>query len=198
MPYPYTPTVPVPGHLPSQDVQAMQTNTLSISGIVAVDHYGFGDTNAGQHKQITLPLNVAPALPAGLVSLVFSVPGVANNAASQLIYANSAISLPVSGIRAFAIASNSSNYGATVPLNGYNVTSVASSGATLTVIMPAGVVNGTNYSVICSSTRGIGGQDQITIVYNIVSATQFTLTTVDVSGNVLRQTNSISFMILQF
>lgn len=53
MPFPYNPSVPVPNHLPSQDVSDMQTNTASISGLISVDHFGFGDANAGQHQKST-------------------------------------------------------------------------------------------------------------------------------------------------
>lgn len=54
--------------------------------------------------------------------------------------------------------------------------------------------------LLASTTRGTtgsGSKDQITIVYNIVSATQFTLTTIDVARNSVTDSAAVSFIILQ-
>lgn len=198
----YDPNIPLPGDNPSDSQSEILTNFASIGAVsgswTTQDHYGFGTGTDGQHKLLNFPANNSLGSQAGLASAVNTAPGVALNSSSQLMYKNSVATLPLSGVRAFGIASNASNYGATSPLNGFNVTSVSSGSAQVTVVMPAGVVTGTNYSVICSTTAGIGGQDQISITYTIDSATQFRIRTVDIPGNVLRNTNTVSFTVLQF
>lgn len=49
----YNSSIPASDHNPSADQPIMQTNALSIAGLVAVDHVGFGVNNGGQHTQIT-------------------------------------------------------------------------------------------------------------------------------------------------
>lgn len=49
----YTNNVPNPPNSPSVDVVNMQINTNSTSGIIAVDHVGFGVANGGTHNQST-------------------------------------------------------------------------------------------------------------------------------------------------
>ena len=51
--FPYTDNVPNPPNSPSVDVVNMQRNTNSISGIIALDHVGFGVPNGGTHNQST-------------------------------------------------------------------------------------------------------------------------------------------------
>ncbi len=56
----YTNNVPNPPNSPSVDVVSMQTNTNSISGIIAVDHVGFGDPEGGTHNQSTYNAGTDP------------------------------------------------------------------------------------------------------------------------------------------
>lgn len=50
--YNYDTTVPAANNAPKNDQPVMQTNTASISGIIAEDHIGFNTPNGGYHKVI--------------------------------------------------------------------------------------------------------------------------------------------------
>lgn len=63
MSFPYDPTLPVPTNDPADDVSGMQTNSGSISSLVAVDHQGFNTATGGTHKQVTYSSNNIPSLP---------------------------------------------------------------------------------------------------------------------------------------
>ncbi len=58
--FPYQNNVPNPPNSPSVDVVSMQTNTNSISGIIAVDHVGFGVPEGGTHNQSTYNAGTDP------------------------------------------------------------------------------------------------------------------------------------------
>ncbi len=65
----YTTNIPDPPNAPSVDVPKMQVNTNSVSGLVAVDHIGFGVPNGGAHNQcqISSQSSVNGAIPSGLI-----------------------------------------------------------------------------------------------------------------------------------
>lgn len=53
--YAYTKDIPEANHNPSVDQTPMKTNTNSIANLIGEDHYTFGVSNGGFHKQIRLP-----------------------------------------------------------------------------------------------------------------------------------------------
>ncbi len=53
--YGYTRDIPAANHNPSVDQPSMKTNTNSIGSLIGEDHYTFGVSNGGFHKQIRLP-----------------------------------------------------------------------------------------------------------------------------------------------
>lgn len=63
MTFPYTTNTPFATHNPSIDQPDMETNTNSISGIIAVDHVGFNTVGGGQHNQVTFNANHVPVTP---------------------------------------------------------------------------------------------------------------------------------------
>jgi hypothetical protein len=199
MSFPYTVGVPNPPNDPSEDVSAMQTNTNSINSWADIDHIGFNNALGGQHLKVTLPANATVVTPSGLGSVISSTPGLANAAASELIYTLPSIVYPLSAIKAFGTFPGNGS-GTVVPSNSYNVASINTVAAnwTSTITLPTGAVTGTSYLVISSSSFGTTGQDQIIINYNIVSATQFQLRTVNVAVNAVVPVTSISFIVLQF
>ena len=70
----YDTTKPNPPDDPADDVTQMQTNTASVSGIIAVDHQGFNFANGGLHKQVTFLNNqAAPGLNGGVSDLYANV-----------------------------------------------------------------------------------------------------------------------------
>lgn len=52
MSFTYTNAIPVGTNNPSQDWTNMNTNTTSISGLIAVDHIGFNTANGGYHNVV--------------------------------------------------------------------------------------------------------------------------------------------------
>lgn len=64
----YDGTIPNPNDPPNGDVDQMQTNSASISGIIAVDHVGFNLPSGGEHNQISFAANNVPSFPTGIVS----------------------------------------------------------------------------------------------------------------------------------
>lgn len=63
MTFSYDGTLPNPPHDPADDVDQMQTNSASISSLIAVDHIGFNVAGGGQHKQVTFSSNNVPTPP---------------------------------------------------------------------------------------------------------------------------------------
>jgi len=61
MSFPFDTTVPAAGHDPSVDRPVMQTNNLSTSNLIAVDHVTFGSANSGKHNRVTFNSNNVPA-----------------------------------------------------------------------------------------------------------------------------------------
>ncbi len=64
----YVTGIPATNNNPSQDQPNMQTNTDSISGLISVDHIGFGtfDNSGGTHNQVQLKNRPPPLPPGGL------------------------------------------------------------------------------------------------------------------------------------
>lgn len=193
----YVKTVPNPPQKPSANVQDMQNNAQAIYNIWSKDHFTFDAANPGLHNQVTFPLNSSPAAPTSPSSVLYTQLGTAASTKSDMVFknTNSSLTFPISMIRAFGTVISG-----TLSANSFNVGSASSSSGTVTVNLTSGCVTGTSYCVIASTTRGTtgsGSKDQITIVYNIVSATQFTLTTIDVARNSVTDSAAVSFIILQ-
>lgn len=55
----YINNIPNPPNNPIQDVPNMQTNTNSISSLIAIDHIGFNTNGSGIHQQVTFPNSVS-------------------------------------------------------------------------------------------------------------------------------------------
>lgn len=69
-PFDYNTSVPNPPNDPADDVGAMQNNTASIAGLIAVDHVGFNNNNGGYHDQVSFAINqTAPGLGLGVAEL---------------------------------------------------------------------------------------------------------------------------------
>ena len=67
MPFiPYNPTVPQATDEPSDSQPALLQNSAGVNTWTIVDHYEFASSNAGKHKQVTLP--VLGANPAALAN----------------------------------------------------------------------------------------------------------------------------------
>lgn len=67
MSFTYTTGIPASGNNPSVDQPNMQTNTNSISSLIAVDHVGFNQAgNGGKHNQVRMPRHVS--IPSGLAA----------------------------------------------------------------------------------------------------------------------------------
>jgi hypothetical protein len=74
MTFSYNANLPNPPDDPGDDVAGMQTNTVSIGGLIAVDHVGFNLAGGGQHTQITFNANNVPTPPVSPPILFTNVP----------------------------------------------------------------------------------------------------------------------------
>lgn len=176
MSFPVTPT-PQPTDIPSQTQGVLLTNFNNLIGWAAVDHVGYGvSTVAGQHNQVTLPVNSSVVAPTGAASVVYSVAGTANSSASQLLYQSAAGIFPLSMVRAYGFANNN---GVILGSQSANVQSISrSSAGTYVVTLVSGVVSGTNYGIIANCTQQYLGTSCVVCNYTITSATQFTISTI--------------------
>lgn len=127
MTFTYFPNLPNGPDYPGDDQPGMQTNTGSISSLIAVDHIGFNVANGGTHKQVTYinPLGSDPGA-TGVVGVLYTknVAGVA-----QLFFQNSAAVIALSAFTA-TISGNGSitfpggvimKWGTAIPGNGSGV-----------------------------------------------------------------------------
>jgi len=64
----YTTNIPNPPNFPSQDVANMQINTNSISTLLQVDHFGFGNNQGGSHARVQLAEVLGSSPPVGLLN----------------------------------------------------------------------------------------------------------------------------------
>jgi hypothetical protein len=148
---PYTNNVPNPSNYPANDVNSMQQNTNSINSIVAIDHYTFADTNAGQHKQLTMPTITSPLAQSGFSSVEYTNSGVALNTAPQLFWQNSQSIFHISPIRAWGTFDTSGNAVGNQKWNVATVTTITGvSNITYSVTLAANSVNSNNFCVFHS------------------------------------------------
>jgi len=174
----YNLNIPLATNNPSVDQPNMKINTNAIDSLLQVDHISFNTTNGGQHLQLNFPSVTTQSAPASLASVAYTTAGTANTGAAEFFLKNSSATLLLSSIKAFGILDATT---ASV-LNGFNCTGSVV-GRTITITMPSGVVTGTNYAVLVSSSTGVND------VYSITSSTQFAL------GNT--SAGTVSFAVLQ-
>lgn len=87
MPFNYNKSIPAADNNPSVDQPNMQENTDSIDSIINVDHFTFGSGPDGEHKQVTLPLNLGTVPTViGPLGLLYTALDAAS--AAQLIFKN--------------------------------------------------------------------------------------------------------------
>lgn len=192
----YDPNIPDPTDSPANDVQTMQNNAMAIYNIWTKDHYTFenADNYDGLHAQVTIPANNIPMSgPTGLKSIIYTQPGLANTAASQLIGANSAGAFPLSSIVAFGTFLSIPGTGTTTILNGFNLANPSNVITVVTarvypIILKTGILTGTqNNIVVIPYSNSSGGV--ITYTYD---APSYTLTL-----NVQTSNVNVNFIVLQ-
>lgn len=195
---PWTPSIPEPTHAPADDVVNMQQNNDQIQTSFSIDHYPLADPSYdGLHKQIHLPVATAQGAQVDPASVIYSAAGSASSVVDAR-YKNQNGIFPLSCIRAFGTCPNS-GAGAVALSNSFNVASANSTAGVVTITLTSGVITGTNYLVIASTTQASSGSspDQLSITYTIVNATQFTMKTVNVVNNVVVNTTAVSFVVIQ-
>lgn len=68
----YNLNIPAANNNPSQDQGKMQTNTNAINTLLSLDHFTFADNAAGRHKQVSLPNESAPGIPANTNGVLYA------------------------------------------------------------------------------------------------------------------------------
>src|SRR5438309_2088604 len=63
MTFSFSTTVPGTNNDPADDQPIMQTNNVSTSGLISVDHVGFNTPGGGHHEQVTFNDNNVPSVP---------------------------------------------------------------------------------------------------------------------------------------
>lgn len=174
MSFTFDTTIPNAPNNPSVDQPGMLQNNVSTNGILGVDHITFNALGGGQHKQITFNGKNVPGVQTDPQSVLYTnnitvATGDNTTSAStvaEMFYRNQNAIFPVSMIKAFGCFD-----AAATSLNTWNISASGPVTRTFTLTMPANVVTGTNYAVFCLSTFTANS-----ISYNILSATQFTVT----------------------
>lgn len=201
----YNTNVPNPPNNPSVDVTDMQSNTLAISQILAVDHVTFNSTgpansSGGQHLRVAFNGKNAPVgTPTDPLSIMYTnnvvaVPGqntASASTVSEIFYQNSNATFPVSMIKAFGCFDSGAN-----SLNTWNMAASRTSAGIFVITMPSNVVASTSYLVIISSTLG-AGSTQLNISYVINSATQFTINVFRAGSVVQVDPSQFSVIVMQ-
>lgn len=186
----YDPNIPSPNNNPSDDVTTMQTNANAINTIMGRDLYTFSSPFAGQHQFIRLPGNVTPSAPTGLEGAIYTVPGTAQPAKSQLVFRNSSYAMPLSPIKAFCLFSG------TTIFNQSNITSVTNPAVGQYTITLTNALPSTAYAVI--ATPALGGFAELSISYTITSTTVFRIFVYNSKGTAAGvNPAAVSCMVLQ-
>jgi len=181
---------------PSVDQPKMKVNTNAVDSWNAVDHYTFADSNAGDHKQITFPIQNAAGTQTTTEMTIYSGAGLENINISQPLYKNSqgagaAVPFPMGLVKAYGVFTGSS--GATVGAQIYNASVARTLLGSYTVTLSANVVNNSNYGVLLSlDTNDLN----LIANYHILSSTSFTIK-VRSTGSVLSDPTSLTFIVYQ-
>lgn len=190
--YTYSRDFPAGDRTPAEQRTTLTTNTNSVDSLVNVDLYGFNNNNGGLHQQVTLPANNTPGAQTGLSSVVYSGPGTADPASSQLFYRNSLAIFPLSLFKAFGLITG------TALTNSYNITSVTNGilgqyDVTMSVMLP-----GSAFAVIAlPGVLSGGGNPNVTISFRITGPNSFILYTQDTSANTPINVSNFTFVVLQ-
>ncbi len=196
-------TIPAANNDPADDQPLMKQNFANISAYVAVDHVDAGNQNAGQHKQVNIPANVIPgALPTALAGVLYTQPGVAAPAASQMAYKSSLGTFPLSCVRAFG---SCTVIGATVTTNNMfnlngtvNTRVTRSANGNFLVNLVTDAVSSTDYGVLVSCQLRNDFAVGAIAGYTINNITQFQLNfTVLNGGQTAANPAFFSFVVYQ-
>lgn len=150
--------VPIGSNAPKNDQPNMLTNAASISSLIDVDHVSFNVANGGYHKQVTFNSTASPSTPSGLVSIGYTAAGVADNTKPQLMWKNSAMTIPVAPVKAWGCYTVDGSFNITA-VQSTNINSVTrSSQGVYAVIVNSGVITGSGFGIqISSQDNGSGG-----------------------------------------
>lgn len=161
MTFPINVNIPNANDFPGDDQPLMQTNFSNINGYLQVDHTNPANMNAGQHKQVTVnafSTQVQPISPSQ-VGIAYTVAGVEDTTAPQLLFLNSDCNVLMTGLRAWAyysITTDGSGNPTIASISNYNVNSfsVTNNGGgtyTATLALNSNVVSSNKYGVITNS-----------------------------------------------
>jgi len=182
----------------SQSQPELLQNFQSIDNIWNEDHYTFESSisSDGQHKQVRFPANGTAGSPTGLQSTLYTAPGTADAATSQLFFKNSLSVLPISLFKAYGAFTVS---GSTITLaNGSNMGSPTYTSAGRYVINLSITLPTTSYGVLVTPwTPSNGGFPNITVSYVIASASQFNLFFQNTSGSSAIDVPAFTVIVLQ-
>ena len=176
----YTTGIPAGSNNPSNDQPDMQTNTNSISSLIAIDHVGFNDASAqgGWHTQVHFNTTSTQATPTDPTSILYtSATGTASSKAN-LYFKNATSSFPLSFLRAYGCFDST---GAALGSQSFNVSCVNNSVGNYTATIAAGIITGTSYGVMIT----VGGGGFLLYSYKIVSNTSFTFAFIAPAGGSL-------------
>lgn len=186
MSFPFTPTSPAASEILAQSQPLIQQNFNSTNSILGVDHVSFGNSTGGQHKQTTFPGFSAPAMPAGQASVAFPAAGIANTGVPEYYYQNMLAKFPLSAIAAFGVFTGTGNVTTPmiIPLNGFNIATIASVGFNYTITLESGATSGNNVAVFFQGSNSSALVNAYTFISGVLTFTAAT-------------TGNISFLVLQ-
>lgn len=172
MSFPINTGIPDAPNDPADDQPLMKGNFSNINSYLQIDHVTAGAPGNGFHKQVTFfSENVPIGSPTDPTSILFTAPGIASTIA-QLEYQNQNLVLPLSVMKAWALA----NVGGIVAAQSFNVASIVKPPLTTgiyNVTLSANSVTGTNFSVFVTP---MSAPSIIIWTISITGALTFTIT----------------------
>ncbi len=170
----YNLDIPAGPNNPSADRPLMTINTNAVSTIMAVDHYTFADTSAGQHKQVTFPSKVAQGAQATDEGTIYTADGVQSTKA-ELIFKNANADFNISCIKAVGSFAMVAAAGAVTPIMSIGVSTIAASSSTVYVItLLPNVTTGTKAAIFMNLSKSPTGF--YTYINTSLSANVLTIT----------------------
>jgi|GEM_PF-2993840 len=186
MTFQYNPNIPNGPNSPSADQPLMQNNFNSLNAILGVDHYSFGQQSQanvgnidGRHRQVSLPNETSPGVPAGTNTVLYS----ALYGTQNVLFQKNVVSdRPTNaGISTNAPIGLSSIYGGAIVqwgfVNGTHSNNHFEDGDTGTVTFPIGFYNAPFIvlATACfdSTSSTAGGGAEIAIDLKFLSQTVF-------------------------
>lgn len=198
----YNPSIPQSTNNLSVSQGDLLTNFTQLNTQFGIDHDPFytGSTNGdGFHKKVTLATKNTPGAQTDPSSAVYSGSGTASSVA-QLFYKNQNATYHLSPVKAWAYCAGTvaSPTNSVINSQSSGVTNVVrASTGTYTITMPANTVSSADYAVIATATTASGGTNVVACIYQISSATSFTIRTIDPILNSVVNVTSFSFMVIQ-